>query len=587
MSSISNFLKKTVLSTAGSLSNKVSGALNAKVSGALNIIDGSVGLIDDALSMLFGKFTTGADALTDIILTYEEEQIVSKDKTIASTTVDPLKAPITSNTSSPTFAEAVSSPAITSISPTQPNDISVTPTGTEPPMAFRGQYPYVHTHKSESGHIKEVDDTPGHERLLDYHRSGTYEEIAPDGRRVVKVVSDNHVVIVGDDNIYIEGSSNLYVRGRMSITCLNDVSINVGGRAEVNVTEDLRMKAKSISLESSSGDINIYSAKSLNTRSAANTSIYAEGNMNALAKDSMSVKSAKNLAMEAAEKASIKTKSEISMDSAVVLTNKGTSLPTAADASVSIAKKTGLGAGPTRENTTAPSILESIIQGVDDDEEEQAQAIQEAIASGRITQEEIDQLKNTTFETEETDSTPPGAVKPTATTANEIKSLPETAISSELKLSTNYRLSHLTAPGPVFDHQIRAQGGRTKAQIAGNLSLVAQNAIEPIAKKFGPITINSGFRQGSGKKSQHEKGMAVDITYGVRSTDPATMYAIAQWIKDNIAFDQLILEYGTSQIWTHVSFNGEGSQRGIVLTCPRAPTGGYKPGLQKVAWKKS
>ena len=82
--------------------------------------------------------------------------------------------------------------------------------------------------------------------------------------------------------------------------------------------------------------------------------------------------------------------------------------------------------------------------------------------------------------------------------------------------------------------------------------------------------------------------MAVDITYGTRSTDPATMYAIAQWIKEHVAFDQLLLEYGTSQIWTHVSFNGEGAQRPftdrsplMTVTPPAKPV----PGLQKLAWK--
>ena len=278
------------------------------------------------------------------------------------------------------------------------------------------------------------------------------------------------------------------------------------------------------------------------------------------------------------------------MDAPLVTTNKGNSGNTASSAAVAIAKVSGLGTAPTREDTTSPSILESIIQGIDDDEEEQAAAIQEAIASGRITQEEVDELQKSTFATEETDTTSPNAVNPTATTANEIKLLPETSISRELKLSTNYRLSHLTSPGPVFDHQIRAQNGKTKAQLAGNLSLLARNVLEPIAKKFGPITINSAFRSGSGE-SQHLKGMAVDITYGTRSTDPATMYAIAQWIKEHVAFDQLILEYGKSQIWTHVSFNGEGAQRPFtdrtkVMTCPRAPTGGYVPGLQKVAWKR-
>ena len=584
MASISNFLKNNILST--------SKLINAKVSGALTSVNGTIGIVDSIFQKLFGNLLTGDSPLTDLTLSYEEQTIVNKDRAITSTAVDPVKVPITSSVASATLAETIiqNPSAVVSISSTQATDIVTEPTGIEPPMSSPGQYPHVHVYKSESGHIKEIDDTPGNERLLDFHKSGTYQEIAPDGRRVVKVVGDNYLIVVADDQIYIEGSHNLYVRGNMNITCLNDVALNVGGRVEMNVNEDFRLKAKSISLETTSGDVNIYYTNNLYTRSGANTSIFAGKNINQGAGANVSIAAGSNIIAAAATKVSIKSNAAVAMDAPLVTTNKGNSGNTASSAAVAIAKVSGLGTAPTREDTTSPSILESIIQGIDDDEEEQAAAIQEAIASGRITQEEVDELQKSTFATEETDTTSPNAVNPTATTANEIKLLPETSISRELKLSTNYRLSHLTSPGPVFDHQIRAQNGRTKAQLAGNLSLLARNVLEPIAKKFGPITINSAFRSGSGK-SQHLKGMAVDITYGTRSTDPATMYAIAQWIKEHVAFDQLILEYGKSQIWTHVSFNGEGAQRPFtdrtkVMTCPRAPTGGYVPGLQKVAWKR-
>ena len=584
MASISNFLKNNILST--------SKLINAKVSGALTSVNGTIGIVDSIFQKLFGNLLTGDSPLTDLTLSYEEQTIVNKDRAVTSTAVDPVKVPITSSVASATLAETIiqNPSAVVSISSTQATDIVTEPTGIEPPMSSPGQYPHVHVYKSEYGHIKEIDDTPGNERLLDFHKSGTYQEIAPDGRRVVKVVGDNYLIVVADDQIYIEGSHNLYVRGNMNITCLNDVALNVGGRVEMNVNEDFRLKAKSISLETTSGDVNIYSTNNLYTRSGANTSIFAGKNINQGAGANVSIAAGSNIIAAAATKVSIKSNAAVAMDAPLVTTNKGNSGNTASSAAVAIAKVSGLGTAPTREDTTSPSILESIIQGIDDDEEEQAAAIKEAIASGRITQEEVDELQKSTFATEETDTTSPNAVNPTATTANEIKLLPETSISRELKLSTNYRLSHLTSPGPVFDHQIRAQNGKTKAQLAGNLSLLARNVLEPIAKKFGPITINSAFRSGSGK-SQHLKGMAVDITYGTRSTDPATMYAIAQWIKEHVAFDQLILEYGKSQIWTHVSFNGEGAQRPFtdrtkVMTCPRAPTGGYVPGLQKVAWKR-
>ena len=65
-------------------------------------------------------------------------------------------------------------------------------------------YPFNHTHESEVGHVFEIDDTPGGERIHRYHNTGTFEEIHPKGEKMVKVVRDNYEVIIGGSNVYIE-----------------------------------------------------------------------------------------------------------------------------------------------------------------------------------------------------------------------------------------------------------------------------------------------------------------------------------------------------------------------------------------------
>ena len=74
-------------------------------------------------------------------------------------------------------------------------------------------YPYNHVHESESGHVIEIDDTPGNERLHTYHNSGTFEEIHSDGTKVTKVVKDNYTIIMGSDRVYINGAVNLTIMG--------------------------------------------------------------------------------------------------------------------------------------------------------------------------------------------------------------------------------------------------------------------------------------------------------------------------------------------------------------------------------------
>ena len=572
--SLSSFLKKVTAFTT---------SLEAKTSGLFSEIDGAISLLDSFSAL--GKLYTAnsASSITTTALTYDEKVELDTAQTLAATLVNPIEVPLTANLATP-VATITDPTAVTDISPTQPGAVYTTPVGTEPPLAFRGVYPYVHTYKSMSGHIKEVDDTPGHERLFDYHKSGTYQEIAEDGRRVVKVIGDNFQIVVQDDNIYIEGSQNIYVKGNMSITCLNDVSLNVGGRVEMNVNEDFRLKAKSISLETTSGDINVYSANNLYTRSVANTSMYAGKNIGQAAGANVSINSGSSLTMASTVKSTFKSSAVVAIDAPVIASNIKQSANVAASNTVAIAKKTGLGTAPTRESTTAPSIVESIIQGLDDDAESASNAINEAVAAGRITQEEADALKTAPSAAGPADTSPFKKVSPLGST-NGIENLPEVSISDKLPLSKNYKLSHLTAPGPVFDYPIRAQAGKTKAQLAANLALLAQNVLEPIRKKYGNIQINSAFRHGSGK-SQHDRGQAVDITYGIKSTDPATMLEIAKWIRDNVAFDQLIHEYGNSQIWTHVSFDGSiKEQRGDVRTCPNPSAATYPAGLQLLNWK--
>ena len=92
-----------------------------------------------------------------------------------------------------------------------------------------GVYPFNHVHESESGHIKEVDDTPEGERLHTQHTSGTYEEIIADGTKTVKVVGDNYELIAGGSNIYVRGNINLTCSGTKRELIEGDYILEVGG----------------------------------------------------------------------------------------------------------------------------------------------------------------------------------------------------------------------------------------------------------------------------------------------------------------------------------------------------------------------
>jgi len=75
------------------------------------------------------------------------------------------------------------------------------------------KYPLNHVFESESGHITEIDDTPGGERLLREHMSGTFEEIHPTGDKVVKVIGSNYEIIAGSSYVTINGDVNVTIVG--------------------------------------------------------------------------------------------------------------------------------------------------------------------------------------------------------------------------------------------------------------------------------------------------------------------------------------------------------------------------------------
>lgn len=96
-------------------------------------------------------------------------------------------------------------------------------------------YPFNKVTQTESGHVFEVDDTMGAERISTYHRSGTFQEIHPDGSIVHRIVNDNNQVVCKDNKLYIAGNYDVIVeKGNVTINVnTGDVNMTV---AQGNVT---------------------------------------------------------------------------------------------------------------------------------------------------------------------------------------------------------------------------------------------------------------------------------------------------------------------------------------------------------------
>jgi hypothetical protein len=131
--------------------------------------------------------------------------------------------------------------------------------------SYNPQYPFnTVLMESESGHLIEVDDSPGAERVHVYHRSGSHIEMRPDGgvkyktvkKRQDITIGDHDVYVAGDWNIVVEGGYTLHVRkGELVIDAKDGAAFNVKGKLKISA-DDIEMKAsKNIFLNSPKVDI--------------------------------------------------------------------------------------------------------------------------------------------------------------------------------------------------------------------------------------------------------------------------------------------------------------------------------------------
>ena len=147
-------------------------------------------------------------------------------------------------------------------------------TWSQPIVPYNATYPYNHVFESESGHIFEIDDTKDNERLFTSHRTGTSQEISPDGTQVNIIKGDHYNIVSGKRQAVIEGNADLTIGGRHKIyinkdgATNNHYDIQVGPNASVNIQID-------------KGDMNVVLKDGkLNTNVSGDYNMKIGGNMN-------------------------------------------------------------------------------------------------------------------------------------------------------------------------------------------------------------------------------------------------------------------------------------------------------------------
>tara|TARA_B110001454_G_scaffold77543_2_gene75091 strand:+ start:958 stop:2100 length:1143 start_codon:yes stop_codon:yes gene_type:complete len=150
-------------------------------------------------------------------------------------------------------------------------------------IPYNAVYPYNHVYESESGHIKEYDDSfvidedgvrTNHYRIYERHSSGTSTEIDNAGNQTNIIKSSHYQLISKDKKVYVAGNSDITIDGRHKLyinknnTVDNHYDIQIGAGASINIQVD-------------SGDVNIHTVQGkINMNAGSDYNLKVAGNMN-------------------------------------------------------------------------------------------------------------------------------------------------------------------------------------------------------------------------------------------------------------------------------------------------------------------
>ena len=151
------------------------------------------------------------------------------------------------------------------------------------------------------------------------------------------------------------------------------------------------------------------------------------------------------------------------------------------------------------------------------------------------------------------------------------------------QLTKNFSLAEMVKSETALRHGMENNPGPDELN---NLLNLCANVLQPIRDHYQKgVKVNSGYRSpdvnakvGGSRTSDHTRGMAADIEIpGVPNAD------LAKWIKENLSYTQLILEFYTVGVpdsgWVHVSYDPGNLKKQVMTAMRENGKTVYKPGL--------
>lgn len=489
----------------------------------------------------------------------------------------------------------------------------------QPESPYKGEYPYNKVTQTEQGHIIEIDDTPGAERLHIYHKTGTFIEIDSNGSVVKRTKGSNYEIIDrngyisiagkadisinGACNIFVGNDANIEVEGDTNITCHNDVTAQAGGTFRLSAVESFSIRSANVFIEADnelnvlSGNVTKMYSNVIHSNAKTDmfisakdyygkidTDYYLESGNNFhnkvasnyyITSENFYGKQTSGLYFEAGSDQNFKLGGSFNVDvgGTVNLAESAAASENAIEskkAAIALNSYAGLLQG--RKDINYIDLADPLFLTVSDtyvltaeepgDSEKDINATKNnATKSGLVTKKKFLEVP-VPLESE----TPRTTNNLFVTPGSELKNISEAP--DNFSLSPNFTLAMLSSKSAVTKNKLVAQSGKSYGELLFNLSAVALNICEPVLKLYPNMYVTSAFRLAgkSSSTSQHPLGQAVDIQF--KGVSKKEYYEIAKVLASKLNYDQLLLEYAatTNNPWIHISLDIAKNNRIQVMT---------------------
>lgn len=204
-----------------------------------------------------------------------------------------------------------------------------------------------------------------------------------------------------------------------------------------------------------------------------------------------------------------------------------------------------------------PVTVVQAVQNVEGDDDNTAGKVEadKALAEGKITQQEYDQLTKTP------EPKGPGVSAPASVPAGNIDGVniykDGDVFTMDTPLTANTKLGDMikkvSFPRTIAQLS-EAFPGMKPYQVVNNLGALAKNIYEPLKAQYPKVFMTNSYRHGSSiGGGQHGTGQAADFQF--RGLHSSAYFDVAVWMSKNLPFDQLLLEYLPGKtVWVHCSY---------------------------------